>query len=88
MGLGFPSIYVEEGFAVREWIKECILSSMLIVLISGYPKCFFPATRGLRHGDPLSPFLFVMAGEALSRMITTSVSANLIKGFELAVEAP
>lgn len=52
------------------------------------PKGFFPAKKGLRLGDPLSPFLFVLVSEALSLMIEATSSAHLIKGFEVARNAP
>lgn len=41
----------------RSWIYGCISSAHLSVIINGSPKGFFPASRGLRQGDPLSPFL-------------------------------
>eukprot|EP00268_Persea_americana_P024118 TRINITY_DN23589_c0_g4_i1.p1 TRINITY_DN23589_c0_g4~~TRINITY_DN23589_c0_g4_i1.p1 ORF type:complete len:113 (-),score=9.97 TRINITY_DN23589_c0_g4_i1:239-577(-) len=52
------------------------------------PKGFFPALRGLKQGDPLSPFLFVIIGEALSRIIEAAANENLIKGFKLSTTAP
>lgn len=60
-------------------------SAHFSILINGSPKGFFKAERGIRQGDPLSPFLFVIVGEALSRMIDAGNSANLIKGFEVAM---
>jgi hypothetical protein len=38
------------------------------VLVNGTPSGFFNSSRGLRQGDPLSHFLFVVVMEALSRM--------------------
>lgn len=52
------------------------------MLVNGSPKGFFKAQRGLRQGDPLSPFLFVIIGEALSKMISMATEANLICGFK------
>lgn len=42
-----------------------------------WPYRVFPS----RQGDPLSPFLFVIVGEALSRMIDAARDANLITDF-------
>ena len=44
---------------------------------------FFGSSRGIRQGDPLSPLLFAMVMEALSRMMTRAVSHNLLSGFRV-----
>lgn len=72
----------------RKWIKECISSAMFSIMINGSPKGFFPVQRGLGQGDPLTPFLFVIVGEALSRMIGAAEKAGLIVGFKAAAKAP
>eukprot|EP00268_Persea_americana_P008169 TRINITY_DN13144_c0_g1_i12.p1 TRINITY_DN13144_c0_g1~~TRINITY_DN13144_c0_g1_i12.p1 ORF type:complete len:489 (+),score=85.97 TRINITY_DN13144_c0_g1_i12:613-2079(+) len=71
------------GFGVkwRAWILECLSSATFSIIINGSPTGFFSASRGLRQGDPLSPFLFVIIGEALSRMLHAGVNANLFEGF-------
>ena len=49
---------------------------------------FFPAQRGMWQGDLLSPFLFVIVAEALSRMVAEAEKQNLIKGFRVNRTAP
>jgi len=40
------------------WIRHCIFSTSFAVLVNSSPTEFFSASRGLRHGEPLSPFCF------------------------------
>ena len=64
----------------RKWIHECVSSAWFSIMINGSPKGFFPAERGLRQGDPLFPFLFLIVVEALSRMIKGAMGASLFEG--------
>ena len=41
----------------RKWIKECVSTNTTSVIVNGSPTEEFPLKRGLRQGDPLSPFL-------------------------------
>nr|XP_025628058.1 uncharacterized protein LOC112721200 [Arachis hypogaea] len=57
----------------RGWIKECVYSASMSVLVNGSPSKPFKMERGLRQGDPLSPFLFVLVVDVLHRMIGEAV---------------
>eukprot|EP00253_Pinus_taeda_P027771 PITA_27771 len=67
------------------WIMGCVTSVSFAVLINGAASSFFKGQRGLRQGCPLSPFLFLLVAEGLSRLILEAKRTGLIKGLEVAV---
>ena len=73
------------GFGVKwcKWIHTCISTVQFSVLINGSPNNFFGSSRGLRQGDPLSPMLFLIVMEVLSRMLRRVEGAGLIRGFKV-----
>lgn len=65
------------------WIMDCVCSSNFVVLVNGNPTDFFPASRGLRRGCPLSPLLSILVIESLSLIISDAHRKGHIKGIQL-----
>jgi hypothetical protein len=63
---GFSSLWVD-------WILKLTSSPFFSILVNGTPSRPFCSTRGIRQGDPLSPFLFVIMAEGLGRYLKAAV---------------
>lgn len=51
-----------------------VTTSSISIFINGKPSQFFEPTRGIRQGDPISPYLFIICMERLSRIIEETVT--------------
>ncbi|KAI3800096.1 hypothetical protein L1987_35404 [Smallanthus sonchifolius] len=78
------------GFPARWFslVKGCLDSRRGSVLVNGSPSGEFPFKRGLRQGDPLSPFLFILALEALSMFMNKALNLGLLQGIRLPNNGP
>ena len=78
------------GFNER-WISlilMCVSTVEYLVLINGEAKGKIILTRGLRQGDPISPYLFLLCAEGLSAMIKKEERDGLLKGVAVSRKAP
>jgi hypothetical protein len=66
-----------------DWIREILHSVCLSIFVNVKTASFFQCTRGVRQGDPLSPLLFCLAEDVLSRSITSALSAGRQKPMQL-----
>ena len=78
------------GFCIRwiELIIECVSTISYSILVNGEPKGLINPTRGIRQGDPLSPFLFLLCTEGLHGLIIKAARAKEINGFSLCKRGP
>lgn len=53
------------------------------MLVNGSPSAPFNPSRGIRQGDPLSPFLLILTTEGLGRSLLQVVVGNKLKGISL-----
>lgn len=67
---------------------KCISSVQYRVLLNGQPKGNIIPQRGLRQGDPLSPYLFIMCTEALVANIKKAERKKLLTGVKVARACP
>ncbi|CAL1392116.1 unnamed protein product [Linum trigynum] len=83
-------VMVKLGFD-EKWIKlimNCVSSVSYAVLVNGHKSNFFNPGRGLRQGDPLSPYLFLLCAEGLSALINKSGKEKKIHGLKICNRAP
>ena len=78
------------GFT-EKWIKLmmlCVKTVSYSILVNGEPRGLIKPSRGIRQGDPLSPFLFLLCTEGLHGLITKAVAQGYIKGYSLCRNSP
>jgi hypothetical protein len=73
------------GFTVPfiRWIMCCLSTVTFSVLINGSATDFFRSERGLRQGCPLSPLLFLLVAEGLSRAIAAEKRSGSFPGINI-----
>ncbi|XP_028236880.1 uncharacterized protein LOC114416214 [Glycine soja] len=71
------------GFCDRwiGWIKGCLTSASISILVNGNPTSEFKPQRALRQGDPLAPLLFVLVAEGLTGMMREASIKNCFQSF-------
>ncbi|KAK9057871.1 hypothetical protein SSX86_022710 [Deinandra increscens subsp. villosa] len=67
----------------RAWIRVCLSSSRSSILINGSPTEEFNIGRGLRQGDPMAPFLFILVMEGLHVFIKDASEAGIFRGLRI-----
>jgi hypothetical protein len=78
------------GFSHRwvDWIMSCVTSVSYKVKFNGNLLDSFSPSRGLRQGDPLSPFLFLFVADGLSTLLQNEVNRHTIEPVRVCQSAP
>lgn len=74
--MGLPRNYIN-------LIVKCVTSSSFSILVNGQPSRWFKPSRGLRQGDPLSPFLFIICVDGLSSLLQDAEERKAIHGIKV-----
>jgi len=79
--LGFHRLWVD-------MVMRLISTVSFSVLFNGERLSSFKPTRGIRQGDPISPYLFLLAAEGLSCLLNSRLRSSTLKGIKVAPSAP
>lgn len=84
------TIFQQFGFQDRfiQLIQACITSAHFSVLLNGSPFGYFTAERGIRQGDPMSPALFTLFPDVLSRLLARSEAEGKLHGVKVSRTSP
>ncbi|XP_048489868.1 secreted RxLR effector protein 78-like [Beta vulgaris subsp. vulgaris] len=70
------------------WIMQCISKVSYSVLVNGEPSKVFSLSVGLRQGDPLSSYIFILCMEVLSKNLSKLQASKDLEGLKIARSAP
>lgn len=79
--MGFSAVWIN-------WIKECASTVKYSINANGEQICNVIPSRGIRQGDPISPYLFLIAANVLSIMINKAVSNKSLVGVRMRKKCP
>jgi hypothetical protein len=79
--LGFHNTWIR-------WIMQCVTTIWYSVRLNGHALYTFTPTRGLRQGDPLSPYLFLLVADGLSRLVQREVEDGSLHELKICRRAP
>lgn len=60
------------------WVHQCLSTASFTISVNGSSSGYFESTNGIRQGDPISPYIFVLAMEAFSRLLLSRFDSGII----------
>lgn len=84
------NVMLKVGFATSwvELVMMCVSTLSHVVVVNGEPSEFFFPERGLRQGDPVSLYLFILCAEVFSNLIHMEVNRKCMQGIRVCKNAP
>lgn len=71
-----------------QWVMECVKSVTYCVNVNEKVAGEARPTRGIRQGDPLSPYLFILIIDVLSIMVSSAAGEGSLKGIKMSRACP
>jgi len=79
--LGFHRLWVDR-------IMRLVSTVSFSILFNGDRQESFMPSRGIRQGDPISPYLFLLAAEGLSCLLKSRIQSSVLSGIKVASSTP
>ncbi|XP_026398949.1 uncharacterized protein LOC113294785 [Papaver somniferum] len=79
------NVLKSSGFGDKwiSWMQWCVSSAQQSILVNGSSTTRFKPQKGIRQGDLLSPFLFILIPEIFTKLMKNAVQLNMISGFSI-----
>lgn len=72
----------------RHWIMQCVTTVSYSILVNGEPSQAFKPKCGLKQGDPISPYIFILVMELLSKMMIKLEKEGHVQGVKITRGSP
>nr|XP_027124324.1 uncharacterized protein LOC113741027 [Coffea arabica] len=84
------AMMLKMGFCAKwvHWISRCMETVSYSFNCNGEVKGFVKPGRGIRQGDPLSPYLFLICSEGFSNLLQRSTEDRSLKGVKISRQGP
>lgn len=65
------------------WVMQCVSTVSFSINFNGESLSYFKPTRGLRQGDPISPYLFILVANVPSSLMKQAIIDGTLRGIKL-----